>query len=83
MWKPKTIDFRRDLSPLEYHKATEPPYSVESSSVRQRNAIQMAFRWHADGGPLYLLGIVFRHAGTKKNAVTASSSRCSRVDSSL
>ena len=30
----------------------QPEYSVGPSSVRQRNAISMAFRWRADVGPL-------------------------------
>ena len=31
---------------------SNPPYSVEPTSACQRNAIRMAFRWRADGGPL-------------------------------
>ena len=30
----------------------QPGYSVGTSSVRERNASWMAFRWWADGGPL-------------------------------
>ena len=29
----------------------QPAFSVGPPSARQRNAIQMAFRWRADGGP--------------------------------
>ena len=38
------------------HKATKPEFNVGPSSARQRNAIQMAFRWQADDG---LLLVVF------------------------
>ena len=33
--------------------------SVGTSSARQRNAIKIAFHWHAGGGPFCLLGIDF------------------------
>ena len=39
----------------------------EPSSARQRNAIEMAFRWRADGGPTLNAGLValwlFRGSG--------------------
>ena len=38
--------------PININTATKPAFSVGPSSVRQRNAIEMAFRWRADGGPL-------------------------------
>ena len=39
---------------------SQPAYSVESPSARQRNAIQMAFRWQADGVPLLdIAGLFF------------------------
>ena len=41
--------------PLKNHKATEPAFNVGPSSARQRNAIQMAFRWRADDGPLIVV----------------------------
>ena len=37
--------------PLNNHKGTKSAFTVGPSSVRQRNAIQMAFRWQADDGP--------------------------------
>ena len=39
------------------HKATKPPVIVGPSSVRQRNAILMAFRWRTDDGPLIVVWI--------------------------
>ena len=40
------------------HVAVEQPTHLacrsEPLSLRQRNAIQMAFRWWADGGPPYM-----------------------------
>ena len=33
----------------------QPAYSVGPPSARQRNAIRMAFRWRADGGPLLVI----------------------------
>ena len=33
-------------------QVTQPAYNVGPQSARQRNAIQMAFRLRADGGPL-------------------------------
>ena len=38
-------------NPLKKHKATKPTFNVWPSSVRQRNAISMAFRWRAVDGP--------------------------------
>ena len=35
--------------------APQPEYSLGSYSTRQRNAIQMAFRWRVDSGPLNML----------------------------
>ena len=43
------------LDPLKNHKATELAFNVGQSSARQRNAISMAFRWHADDGPLLVV----------------------------
>ena len=40
------------LDPLKKQKATKPASNVGPSSSRQRNAVQMAFRWRADDGPL-------------------------------
>ena len=41
-----------DPDPLKNHKATKPTFNIGLSSTRQRNAIQMAFRWRDDDGPL-------------------------------
>ena len=41
--------------PLKNHEATEPPFNVGPSSARQRNAIQMAFRWRTDDGSLMVV----------------------------
>ena len=41
--------------PLKNHKNTKPAFNVGSSSVRQRNVIQMAFRWRAVDGPLIVV----------------------------
>ena len=37
--------------PLKNHKATKPAFNVGPSSACKRNAIEMTFRWRADGGP--------------------------------
>ena len=44
--------------PMKNYKATKPEFNVRPSSARQRNAIEMAFRWLADDGPDPLL-VVF------------------------
>ena len=41
-------------SPLN-HKATSPTFNVGPSFVRQRNIIEMAFRWRAVDGPLIVV----------------------------
>ena len=41
--------------PLKNHKATKPEFNVGLSSACQRNAIEMAFRWRADDGPVLVL----------------------------
>ena len=39
---------------------SQPAYSVELPTARQRNAIQMAFHWQADGVPLLdVAGLIF------------------------
>ena len=38
--------------PLTNHKGSKPAFNVGPLSARQRDAIQMAFRWRADDGPL-------------------------------
>ena len=53
----KNLGFRSNtcLDPLKNNKATKPEFNVAPSSTRQLNAIQMALRWRADGGPLLLV----------------------------
>ena len=41
--------------PLKNHKAIKPTFNVGQSSACQRNAIQMAFRWRTDDGPLIVV----------------------------
>ena len=41
--------------PLNNHKATKPAFNDGPSLARQRNAIEMAFRWWADDGPLLVV----------------------------
>ena len=48
------------------HEATEPAFNVWPSSARQRNAILMAFRWRADGGPLILVFRSSHQSSTRK-----------------
>ena len=50
----KNIGFLSNTGPdtLENHTATKPALTVGPPSVRQRNAMKMAFRWPADNGPL-------------------------------
>ena len=52
------------LDPLTNNKATKPAFNVWSSSVRQQNAIPMAFCWQADDGPLL---VVFRSSLPSSN----------------
>ena len=40
---------------LKHHKVTKPAFNVGPSSVRQRNAILMAFSWWAEDGPLIVV----------------------------
>ena len=49
----KNLGFLGNTGPdlLKNHKATKPAFNVGPLSARQRNAIYMAFRWRADGGP--------------------------------
>ena len=53
----KTIGFlsKSGPDPLKNHKAIKPAFNVSPSSARQQNAIQMAFRWRADGSPLIVV----------------------------
>ena len=53
----KIIGFlsKTGLDPLENHKATKPAFKVGPPSAHQRNAILMAFRWPAVGGPLIVV----------------------------
>ena len=53
----KNIGFPSNTGPdpLKNHKATEPVFNVGPPSVCQRNAIEMAFRWRVDDGPLLVL----------------------------
>ena len=39
--------------PNSLAKSTQPAFSVRTRSVRQGNAIQMAFLWQADSGRLF------------------------------
>ena len=41
-------------------KATKPVFNVRPSSARKRNAIPMAFRLRADGGPVIVVFGFFR-----------------------
>ena len=49
----KNIGFLSNAGPdpLKNHKATKPAFDFGPLSARQRNAIEMAFRWRADDGP--------------------------------
>ena len=53
----KNIGFLSNIGPdpLKYHKATKTTFNVGPSSALQRNAILMAFRWHAADGPLIVV----------------------------
>ena len=46
-----------------------PAFNVWPPSARQRNAIQMAFRWRADDGPFIVVFGSFLPSLTKKNVV--------------
>ena len=50
----KNIEFLSNTGPdpLKNYKATKPACNVGPTSARQRNAIEMVFRWRADDGPL-------------------------------
>ena len=61
--------------PLTNHKATKPAFNVGPSSVRQRNAISMAFRLRADDGPLIaVFGSSIPHL-LKKNQISTPSDK--------
>ena len=60
--------------PLKNHKATKPACNVWPTSARQRNAIQMAFRWRVDDGQI--LGVFGSiHSLTKKTQSWTSSEK--------
>ena len=50
----KDIGFRGNTGPdpLKFHKANKTAFNRGPLSARQRNAIEMAFRWRADDNPL-------------------------------
>ena len=54
----KSIGFlsKTGPDPLKNHKATKPAFSVGPSLTRQRNAIEMEFRWRTDDGSLLVFG---------------------------
>ena len=56
-------------------KATKPAFNVGPSSVCQRNAIKMAFRWRADEGPLVLVFGFSLPSSTKKIIIKKGLSR--------
>ena len=64
----KNIGFHINTGPdpLKKHKATKPAFNVWPPSARQRNAIQMAFRWRADDGPFIVVFGSFLPSSTKK-----------------
>ena len=51
----------------ENHKAAKSAYNGGPLSARQRYAIEMAFRWRADDGPLMLVFGSSLPLSTKKN----------------
>ena len=53
----KNIGFPSDTGPdhLNYNKATKPAFDVGPSWARQRNAIEIAFRWRTDEGPFIVV----------------------------
>ena len=54
--------------PSENHKANKQAFNVGPSSVRQRNAMEMAFRWRADDGPsIAYMDPRFPHQHKKKD----------------
>ena len=55
--------------PLKKYEATEASIQYGSSSARQRNAIKMAFRWRADGGPRIVLFGSTHPSSAKKSVV--------------
>ena len=67
----KNIGFLSNTGPDSFknHKATKPAFNVGLSLARQRNAIEMAFRWRADDGPLIVVFRSFLPLSTKKNVV--------------
>ena len=67
----KSIRFLSNTSDLlENYKATKPAFNVGSSSVHQRNAIYIAFRWRANDYPLLVLfGYPLIPSPTNKNIV--------------
>ena len=71
----KNIGFLRNSGPdlLKNHEATEPVFNVGPSSARQRNAIEMAFRWRADDSPLKVVFRSSHPSSTKKKTTNKKS----------
>ena len=57
LYKSQKYRFLSNIGPDPFtnHKATKPAFNVGPLSARQRIAIEMAFRWQVDDGPLLVL----------------------------
>ena len=67
--------------PLKNYEATEPAFNVGPSSVRQRNAILMAFRWWAVDGPLTVVfGSSHLHQLKRKKEKKTKKKTLSKLD---
>ena len=57
---PDPESFARGGPTLTFYERREDPNTTQSGppSARQRNAIEMAFRWRADPGPKFNVGLV-------------------------
>ena len=65
--------------PLKNHKGTKPAFNVVPASARHRNAISMAFRWWADGGPfIAVFGYSIPPSTKKKKNQTKQSKKKKR-----
>ena len=51
----KIWGFLAILARIPCYKATKPAFNVGPSSIQQRTAITMAFRWRADDGPFIVI----------------------------
>ena len=68
----------RSVFKCQVSSISQPAHNIGPPSARQRNAIQIAFRWRTDGGPLFY---VYRDKDHKKDLYTKQQMDCRPVES--